>query len=140
MTETNEPAEQRPSAEVGAPSAIRLAVFEVAGEEKTHVGTITLSKDDGSDWTAQAARFSDSALARIRSAIERFAESRRASVGSEAAHSRAAPPDWHTLADMLTEDGFTVEELPAGDYQINIQMDLSNRIVVGMRLCRRTIR
>jgi tetratricopeptide (TPR) repeat protein len=126
MNETNEPTEEMSSRQGGASSAVRFAVFEMTGEEKSHLATLTFSNGDDSKWSAQGAGSSDSAIARVRPTIDRFAESRRTSVGGA-----ATPPDWRTLADMLTEDGLIVEELPAGDYQISIQIDLNSGAVVG---------
>jgi hypothetical protein len=66
---------------------------------------------------------------KLRPLLERFTETRRSLAESAATPPKTSPAD--ALADMLTADGFTVERLPAGDHQINIQIDLKTGKVVG---------
>jgi hypothetical protein len=101
----------------------------MTGTEKVHLATITISKGDDGEWTAQCAADTEAAISRIRPALERFSASRRAT--ADAANSASAPPDWHALADTVRQAGFLVEELPAGDYQVEIQLDLNSGSLVG---------
>jgi hypothetical protein len=97
---------------------IRLAVFEIRGEEKAHLATITLSGDQTITGTA------DADMARVRASVERYVadqESRMVSPGQVAA----------ALAEALKQDGFVVEELPAGDFAINFQIDMTRGRVFG---------
>src|SRR6266436_4184378 len=61
----------------GASPSVRLAVFARKGNEKIHLGTITLSKADDRTWNVQAAGPSDESVETLRPFVERFADERR---------------------------------------------------------------
>jgi hypothetical protein len=125
----NESKKQTASPQSEALVTIRLAVFKQTGEEKSHLATITLSKDGGSSWTLQAAGPSDASIEKLRPVLDRFADEGRAAV-SDINRPRATSPT-DALADLLTAEGFIVEDLPAGDHQISFQVDLNDGLVVG---------
>ena len=129
MNETNEPKERASSPDGGASPAVRLAVFQVIGEEKNHLSTITLSKMEDGKWNLQAGGPSDASVEQIRPLLERFAESRQVLAANDAKPPESSAPD--ALTDMLTAEGFVVEKLPDGDHQINFQIDLKTGKAVG---------
>ena len=129
MNDTNEPPGQSSPSADGKSPPIRLAVFEVAGEQKRHLATVTLKKAEGTAWTLEAAGPSEASVEQLRPFIERFTETRRALTENAAAPSETSPAD--ALADMLTAEGFIAERLPAGDHQISLQIDLKTGKVVG---------
>ena len=87
---------------------------------------MTLRKAEGVAWKLEATGPSE---LRLRALLERFTETRRALTEDPAKHPETSPGD--ALADMLTAEGFIVEKLPAGDHQINFQIDLKTGKVVG---------
>ncbi len=119
MNAGSQPNEQKTPQATEIPSPVRLAVFGIGGEQKQHVATLTLKKGDGDAWTLEASGPSADELGPL---LQRFSDMRRSGTG-------ASPAD--ALADMLTSEGFIVEKLPAGDQQINIQIDLKTGNVVG---------
>ncbi len=129
MNDPDEPLGQSPPSEDGKSPPIRLAVFEVGAEQKRHLATVTLRKAEGTAWKLEAAGPSDASVEQLRPFLERFTETRRALTEDPAKHPETSPGD--ALADMLTAEGFIVEKLPAGDHQINFQIDLKTGKVVG---------
>jgi tetratricopeptide (TPR) repeat protein len=113
------PNEQKTPQATENPALVRLAVFRKGGEQKQHVATLTLKKPLGSAWTLEASGPSADELSPL---LQRFSDVRRS--GPE-----ASPAD--ALTHMLISEGFIVEELPAGDHQINVQIDLRTGKVVG---------
>lgn len=109
-----------------APAAVRLAVFRETGGQKRYLSTVTLKKAEGIAWGLEA---TGPSAEQLRPVLERFTETRRSLAENSLAHPNTSPVD--ALADMLTADGFTVERLPAGDHQINIQIDLKTGKIVG---------
>jgi tetratricopeptide (TPR) repeat protein len=128
MNETNEPTKQMSSPQSSGSLSIRLAVFEPAGSKKTHLATITLSKSEDGSWTLQGGGLSNSSVEKLRPLLDRFAESRRALAANTSSPPGTLPK---ALAGMLTAEGFIVEELPAGDYQLNVQFDLKTGLIIG---------
>jgi tetratricopeptide (TPR) repeat protein len=119
MSAGDHPKEQQPPQETEGASPPRLAVFKMDGEQKQHLATLTLTRGDGSAWTMQASGPSAEGLAPL---LHRFSETRREGAA-------ASPAD--ALAEMLTSEGFVVEKLPAGDHQVNLQIDLKTGTVIG---------
>ena len=119
MNAGNQPNERQTRQEPEGSSPVRLAVFKIGGEQKQHIATLTLKKDNGTAWTLQA---SGPSAEQLRPLLQRFSETRRASTAT-------SPVD--ALAEMLTSDGLSVERLPAGDHQVSIQIDLKTGNVVG---------
>lgn len=126
MNAEMEPKEQTSLPQTRTPAAVRLAVSKGAGAQKQHLSTVTLTKAEGVAWTLEATGPSTEQLSPV---LERFTELRRSLAGSDGAPPQTSPAE--ALADMLTAEGFTVERLPAGDHQINIQIDLKTGKVVG---------
>jgi tetratricopeptide (TPR) repeat protein len=126
MNEGPAPEEQMSAPQIEAPASVRLAVFKWTGEEKRHLSTVTLKKAEGVAWTLEA---TGPPAEELRALLERFTEARWSLAKDAAALPTKTPAD--ALADMLTADGFSVERLPAGDHQINIQIDLKTGKVVG---------
>ena len=102
-----------------ASTPIRLAVFKISGERKEHLATLTLKKSDADAWTIEAGGPSVEGLAPL---LRQFSETPRAGPS-------ASPAD--ALSELLTSEGFSVERLPAGDHQIEIQFDLRTGKIVG---------
>ena len=126
MNEGPTPEEQMSAPQIAAPASVRLAVFKGTGEQKRHLSTVTLKKAEGVAWTLEA---TGPSAEELRTLLERFTEARRSLPKGPAPVPIKTPAD--ALADMLTADGFTVERLPAGDHQIDIQIDLKTGKVVG---------
>jgi tetratricopeptide (TPR) repeat protein len=126
MNQGATPEEKMSAPQIAAPASIRLAVFSGTGEARRHLSTVTLKKAEGVAWSLEAMGPSADQL---RTVFERFAAARRSLATDATALPTEAPAE--ALADMLTADGFTVERLPAGDHQINIQIDLRTGKVVG---------
>jgi hypothetical protein len=112
--------------EAGPLTPVRLAVFEGTAEQRQHLSTVTLKKEEGLAWKLEA---TGPSAERSRPVFERFTETRRSLAESAAAPPITSPAD--ALTDMLVADGFTVERLPAGDHQINLQIDLQTGKVLG---------
>ena len=68
---------------------------------------------------------SDEAMSRVRHHLDRYIADRRTVADVDVAS--ALRPDEQELAKALQENGFMVEELPLGDYRIDIQFDLMKR-------------
>jgi tetratricopeptide (TPR) repeat protein len=111
-------ADATPEGDEGS-SLVRLAVFKMNGEQKEHLATLTLKKGDGDAWTIEAA---GSSVKKLESLLQQFS-------GTTRAGPSASPAD--ALAELLTTEGFNVEKLPAGDHQVNIQIDLKTGTVIG---------
>jgi tetratricopeptide (TPR) repeat protein len=105
--------------------SVRLAVFKGTAQRK-HLSTVTLRKAEGVSWTLEA---TGPAADEVLPALERFTEARRALAAADAAPPETSPAD--ALTAMLTTDNFIVERLPAGDHQLNFQIDLQTGKVVG---------
>jgi hypothetical protein len=71
---------------------------------------------------------SESAVARVKAAVDRFVADRKAQTGLTA---EQAAPDVPALTEALRESGFIVEQLPDGDYSLNVQIDLKRGMVFG---------
>ena len=110
----------------------RLAVFEMAGTEKAFLATVSVVRGGDGHWAFQCGGSTEVGIARIRPLLERYgAERRVAGNAGVTKSSSVAPPDLDAVIALLRQDGFIVEELPAGDYQIEFQLDFGNRILVG---------
>ena len=129
MKEMNDPNRQSSADKRGLTPCVRLAIFDQKGDEKKHVATITLSEAADRTWNVQLAGQSDASVENLRPLLERFADERRALAETASAPQAASPPE--ALAKLLGESGFTVEELPAGDYTVSIQIDMKNGLVLG---------
>jgi tetratricopeptide (TPR) repeat protein len=119
MNAGNHTNEQQPPQGTEGTSPPRLAVFKMDGEQKQHLATLTLTEGNGSTWAMQAFGPSVEELAPL---LHRFSETRREGAV-------ASPAD--ALAEMLTSEGFVVEKLPAGDHQVNLQIDLKTGTIIG---------
>jgi hypothetical protein len=126
MNKGSESEEPISAPQTAAPAPVRLAVFKETGEEKRHLSTVTLKMAKGMAWALEATGPSADEL---RPLFERFIEARRSLANNAVVLLTKTPAD--ALADMLTADDFTVERLPAGDHQINFQIDLKTGKVVG---------
>jgi tetratricopeptide (TPR) repeat protein len=119
MTAADQPnADAMPEGDQGS-SLVRLAVFKMNGEQKEHLATLTLKKGDGDAWTIEAA---GSSVKELESLLQQFS-------GTTRGGPSASPAD--ALAELLTTEGFNVEKLPAGDHEVNIQIDLKTGTVIG---------
>ena len=119
MNAASQPNEEPTQQGNEASTPIRLAVFKTSGGQKEHLATLTLKKGDGKAWTIEAAGPS---VKELESLLRQFSETPRAGPS-------ASPAD--ALSELLTSQGFSVEKLPAGDHQIEIQFDLRTGKIVG---------
>jgi tetratricopeptide (TPR) repeat protein len=129
VNDNTEPKGQMELPQNGTSSPVRLAVFELRGSERSHLGTITLSKGEGSTWNLQAGGPSDASVEKLRPFLARFAEERRIEANENKGQPAISPA--MALADLLAGEGFLVEELPAGDHQVSFQIDLNDGLVIG---------
>jgi tetratricopeptide (TPR) repeat protein len=120
MTSATEPPQDQ--------SPTRLAVFEITGGAKTHLATITISKSEDGNWQVQMSGTTDSAVGRVRVSFDRFVANQQS---QGAVQTQPGTPPVAAIEKMLKEDGFFVEKLPAGDYSLNIQIDLKRGMVFG---------
>ncbi len=106
------------------PEIIRFAVFESVEDQKTDIARITFSKAETGRWTAQVSGKSDPPVLRIKKALDQYAEIKKSVAITEEASTTDSPvPDWRLLIDTLGQAGFSLEELPAGDFQFAMNYD-----------------
>jgi tetratricopeptide (TPR) repeat protein len=120
---------QNTSPKGDAPPDLRLAVFEAANGDKRHLGTVTFKKAEDVAWSVELAGPRQESIAQLQAFIQRLIESRRTIAENTTVPSVTSPAD--ALTDMLTAEGFIVEKLPAGDWQVNFQIDLTTGKIVG---------
>jgi tetratricopeptide (TPR) repeat protein len=109
-------------------SPVRLAVFEAAGSGKTHIATISLSQDERGNWQVALNGTSESGVARVKAAFDRFVADQKVKAAPTA---EQAAPDVPALTEALRKIGFIVEQLPDGDYSLNVQIDLKRGMIFG---------
>jgi tetratricopeptide (TPR) repeat protein len=114
---SSEPTPSTPSADAKS-GQTRLAVFEATGGAKSNIGIVTVGKDTEGKWDASGAADNDEKIAKLRAVIDQYK-------GSEGANHAEA------LAEKFRQAGYEVETLPAGDYQLNLQLDLTSGEVIG---------
>jgi hypothetical protein len=128
MSET----EDQISSPVVAPSPdVRFGVFEMIGEEKKTLAKIAISKQEDGTWAAQLSGDTEAILAKIQSVLDRYGDNSRALAVADGADPASVPRDWNVFADMMRQEGFVVEELPAGDIQLNVQLDMVSGRLIG---------
>ncbi|MGD1037179.1 MAG: hypothetical protein ABR878_08275 [Roseiarcus sp.] len=123
--------EQTPRRDVDHRASVRFGLSELKKTKRTLVGTLTLSESDEEKWTAQCSGDTEEVLDKIRTALDMFREERQRAGEIDAEGRSLVPPDWRRLSDTLARQGFAVEELPKGDHQVEIQLDLDNGMLVG---------
>jgi tetratricopeptide (TPR) repeat protein len=109
-------------------SPVRLAVFETVGSEKTHIATISITEDGQGNWQVTLNGTSESDVARVQAVFDRFAADQKAQATLQGQRAVGSVP---ALTETLKESGFIVEQLPDGDYSLNIQIDLKRGMVFG---------
>ena len=70
----------------------------------------------------------ESGVARVRAVFDRFVADQKAQATPQAQRPADSVP---ALAETLRVSGFIVEQLPDGDYSLNIQIDLKRGMVFG---------
>ena len=126
MSNKAEKKDQDLSSQDGEPSQIRLAVFEQKGGEKTPLARITFYKTEVGKWNVKLEAKTDENGKKLQPIIDRFVKKRAAlQEGS------AIMPPATALADDLIATGFIVEELPAADYTVGIQIELNTGRILG---------
>lgn len=109
---------------INPPKTIRFAVFENVEGQKTDIARITFSKKETGGWIAQVSGKSDPSVLQIKKALDQYAEIKRSVSATQEPSTTVSPvPDWHLLIDTLGQAGFSLEELPAGDFQFAINYD-----------------
>ena len=109
----------------GSPCRYQACRLQGNGEHKRHLSITTLKKTEGPAWTLEA---SGPSVEELRHVLERFTETRKTLAESGSAP-EISPAD--ALEAMLMAEGFTIERLPAGDHQLNFQIDLQTGRIVG---------
>lgn len=111
---------------------ICFAVFENVEGQKTDIARITFSKTETGHWTSHVSGKSDPSVLRIKKALDQYAEIKKSVATIEEASTTDSPiPDWHLLIDTLGQSGFSLEELPAGDFQFNMNYDPQSGILIA---------
>jgi tetratricopeptide (TPR) repeat protein len=96
----------------------RLAVFEMASGAKLPVGIVIVAKNPEGKWGISGSANKDENLAKLRAVIDQY---------------KGADGDDHAeaLAEKFRQARYEVETLPPGDYQLNLQLDLTSGEVIG---------
>ncbi len=123
-----EPSDQTPTPEDADVPPRRLAIFEGEGAEKTPLGIVAAFKTDDGNWSLQCSADTGDAIGKIRSVLEPHAAKGRA---SRAADRVPDQPDFAELAAAFSQHGYIVEEIPAGDYQVSLQLDLERGTMIA---------
>jgi tetratricopeptide (TPR) repeat protein len=112
----------------GSQSPIRLAVFETACSERTHIATVSISQDEQGNRQVALNGASEAGVARVKAALDSFVADQKAQATLKEEQAAATVP---ALAEALRGSGFIVEQLPDGDYSLNIQIDLKRGMMFG---------
>lgn len=96
----------------------RLAVYEQSGSGNVLLATIILAKASDDRWVLQCSAPSQEAIDRLSPWIKQFRGQLLTSSASKAV------PDWQGLIDLLVQHGLMAEEIPLGDTQVQIHIDL----------------
>jgi tetratricopeptide (TPR) repeat protein len=110
------------------PPLPRLAIFEAAGTAKVQLGVVAALEDHVGSWSLQCSGATADDISKMRSVLESYAAARAAApAGSRV----PVPRDFAKLIAAFADRGYSAEEIPAGDYQINFQMDPRTGTMVG---------
>lgn len=88
-----------------------------------------MAKSDDGKPALSCAAVSEDALGKLRLTLERYSQTKPAALVITGDPNE--PKTWTALSVMLAEDGFISEEIPASDYEINFQFDVTNGSGVG---------
>jgi tetratricopeptide (TPR) repeat protein len=108
-----------------------LAVFERNGEERTLVARLTLMADGEVGEHVRIEGQSEESVAKVREIVERFSSEEKARPVSQDHGTETSTRKWVGLSEALKAEGFGIEDISSGDYQINIEIDLQSGFLVG---------
>ncbi|MDO8329960.1 MAG: hypothetical protein Q7T36_05760 [Fluviicoccus sp.] len=114
------------------PSSLRFGVFDITGGGRKAIAKLELSVNQEGSCELKISSESEEAISRISELTKKNRTEGRAEQASGIAAEELLERGGAILREMLVADGYEVEELPVGDHQISLTLNMRTGSVVGV--------
>lgn len=114
------------------PSSLRLGVFEITEGVRKAIARLELSLNQEGSCDLKISSESEEVISRISELSKKNRPERLAVQASGIADGELLERGGAILREMLVADGYEVEELPVGDHQISLMLNMRTGSVVGV--------